>query len=311
MSKNKTTIITEDPSLAAKILKEGGIVLFPTETVYGLGADSRNLSSCLEIYKIKNRPADNPLIVHLGNPALIPDIGEVPENARILIRQCMPGPLSLVLKKIDKSVFSTGLTTIAVRVPSHPKALEMLSYFGGPVSAPSANLSGEPSITRLDDAISEFDGLVDLILKGSDPEIGLESTVVDFSISPPKLLRPGYFGWEELQKYVPDLEDYSLLKEGDIVSSPGVKYKHYSPKAKVIFTENQTPDRESAAIGISLTRGWKFALDLRNNTEYMKNLYSFFRDCDRLGISKIYCFPPAKASGKEALLNRILKAQES
>ncbi|TGL59526.1 L-threonylcarbamoyladenylate synthase [Leptospira sarikeiensis] len=310
MSKSKNTILTEDSSLAAKVLKEGGIVLFPTETVYGIGADSRNLSACLEIYKIKNRPADNPLIVHLGNPGMIQLIGEVSDSVRSLIYKYMPGPLSLVLKKIDESVFSTGLPTVAVRVPSHPKVLEMLSFFGGPVSAPSANLSGQPSITRLEDAISEFDGLVDLILKGPEPEIGLESTVMDFSVDPPKLLRPGYWGFEELKRFVPNLIGVSSLKDGETPASPGMKYRHYAPTAKVFLTETRSPESETAAIGINIPSGWKFSLSVKDNSEYMKHLYSFFRDCDRLGIKEIYCFPPANESGEEAILNRILKAQE-
>ncbi|TGL53828.1 threonylcarbamoyl-AMP synthase [Leptospira wolffii] len=314
MSKNKNTILTKDPSLAAKALEKGGIVLFPTETVYGIGADSRNFDACLEIYKIKNRPADNPLIVHLADPNDIQKIAELPKNAEILLEKYMPGPLTLVLPKKDSKVFSAGLDTIAVRVPSHSLAREMIRLSGVPVSAPSANLSGRPSITRLEDAIHEFQGKVDVILDGQEPEIGLESTVIDLSGNSPKILRPGFLGPEELKEIFPNLSYTSYYpneEEGIRPASPGMKYRHYAPDANVIFAEIGTlPKEDSAAIGIDLLEGWAFSLSVPDNLEYMKNLYSFFRDCDRMRIRTVYCFPPAEGQGKEALLNRIRKAQD-
>ncbi|EPG75303.1 tRNA threonylcarbamoyl adenosine modification protein, Sua5/YciO/YrdC/YwlC family [Leptospira fainei serovar Hurstbridge str. BUT 6] len=312
MSKSKYTAFTNDPSLAADVLRQGGIVLFPTETVYGLGADSRNLSACLAIYKIKNRPVDNPLIVHLANPEQISEIAEVTQDAYRIIQEFMPGPITIILRKKDASVYSTGLSTIAVRVPSHKLCAEMLAAFGGPVSAPSANLSGSPSITRYEDAVAEFDGLVDLILQGEEPTIGLESTVVDLSGDSPRLLRPGLYGVEELRRILPDLVsvDVSLTETRPV--SPGLKYKHYAPECEVYFVQSiPKPERNSAAIGIGInTEGWAFAVRVNDNLGYMRELYSFFRDCDKKGIRKAYCFPPANGAGQEALLNRIKKASE-
>ncbi|TGJ99193.1 threonylcarbamoyl-AMP synthase [Leptospira semungkisensis] len=315
MSKNKDTLITDDPSQAAKVLKGGGVVLFPTETVYGLGADSRNLKACLEIYKIKNRPADNPLIVHLSHSSEIPKIANMNAFAKELASSCMPGPITFVLSKLDNSVFSTGLPTVAVRVPSHSKANEMLRAFGGPVSAPSANLSGQPSITRFTDAVHEFKGKVDLILKGPEPTIGLESTVIDLSGPRPRILRPGFWSLDDLKDFLPELDEFSsedLMQEEEKPMSPGTKYRHYAPNANVILAEEETrPKSDAAAIGIGLSDGWQYSVDLKDNAEYMKSLYSFFRDCDTKGISKIYCFPPTEGRGKEALLNRIQKAADS
>ncbi|TGK04149.1 threonylcarbamoyl-AMP synthase [Leptospira langatensis] len=315
MLKNKDTLITDDPSRAASVLKKGGIVLFPTETVYGLGANSRNFQACLEIYKIKNRPADNPLIVHLSDPGEIPKIASMNAFARSLAAYCMPGPITFVLSKLDNSVFSTGLSTLAVRVPSHSTANEMLRAFGGPVSAPSANLSGQPSITRFSDAVSEFKGKVDLILKGPEPTIGLESTVIDLSGPKPRILRPGFWSFEDLKDLLPELEDFGpadTSSDEEKPMSPGTKYRHYAPDAIVFLAEEGVrPEADAAAIGIGLLPGWKYGLDLKDNAEYMRNLYSFFRDCDRQGITKIYCFPPLEGKGKEALLNRIQKAQDS
>ncbi|EQA43251.1 tRNA threonylcarbamoyl adenosine modification protein, Sua5/YciO/YrdC/YwlC family [Leptospira broomii serovar Hurstbridge str. 5399] len=298
--------------MAAKILRQGGIVLFPTETVYGLGVDSRNLSACLEIYKIKNRPADNPLIVHLANPEQIAEIADITEDGYRIIRQFMPGPITIILRKKDESVYSTGLSTIAVRVPAHKLCAEMLSDFGGPVSAPSANLSGRPSITRYEDAVEEFDGLVDLILQGDEPTIGLESTVVDLSVDPPRLLRPGLYGVEELSRVLPNLASVGDRATQAQPMSPGLKYKHYAPECEVYFVQsNPLPEQNSAAIGIGIDiDDWAFAVRVNDNFGYMRELYSFFRDCDKKGIRKAYCFPPANEAGKEALLNRIRKASE-
>lgn len=312
MSKNKKTILTTDPSLAAKTLERGGIVLFPTETVYGIGTDSRNLQACLEIYKIKGRPSDNPLIVHVSDWEQIRRIAEVPIGIEVLLQEFLPGPLTLILPKKDPLVFSAGLDTIGVRIPSHAKTREMLRIFAGPVSAPSANLSGKPSITRYEDALEEFDGKVDLILKGEEPEIGLESTVLDLSSEIPKILRPGFFELERLQTLLPKLIKEASGEGSERPLSPGMKYRHYSPNAKVILAEADfPPDLQAAAIGIQISGGWKSHFSAKDNLEYMQNLYSFFRDCDRKGIERIYCFPPEQSTGKDAILNRIRKASES
>lgn len=297
-------------SEAAEVLQRGGIVLFPTETVYGIGADSRNAEACLRIYKIKNRPTDNPLIVHLADTDSIAGIARMNPGALVLAGEFLPGPLTMILKKSDPKVYSTGLDTIGVRVPSHGAAHRMLSAFGGPVSAPSANVSGRPSITRMGDAIREFQGEVDLILKGEDPKIGLESTVVDLSTEPPRLLRPGAYEFSELSRFLPDLVLAEPLGSGEKPASPGMKYRHYAPDCRIFLaTGMETPSSDSAAIGIGIeTSGWAYAISVKNNSEYMKELYSFFRDCDAKGIRTAFCFQPLFESGRDALLNRITKA---
>ncbi|MCC5814351.1 MAG: threonylcarbamoyl-AMP synthase [Leptospira sp.] len=217
------------------------MVVFPTETVFGIGASSLNHNACREIYKVKNRPQDNPLIVHFANSKEIETYAILSNQARNLLERFAPGPLTLILKKKNDSLFSTGLGTIAVRIPSHKVARRFIEESKTPVSAPSANPSGKPSFTRNEDVVSYFDGKVDCILleKATDLEnrIGIESTVIDMSSDIPKLLRPGSIELEEIQEVLGTKVE---LPQNPGVISPGLKYRHYSPEGRLhIFQSTQ------------------------------------------------------------------------
>ena len=306
------TIVSSDVNHAALVLKQGGIVIFPTETVYGIGADSRNVTACEKIYKIKNRPADNPFIVHLDSIDSIDKIAIIPQKYKKVITHFSPGPIAYILEKKDDSIFSSGLRTIAVRVPSDVKTNSLLRIANIPVSAPSANLSGKPSITRCEDAISEFTGKVDFILTGLDSEIGIESTVLDFTGEIPILLRPGKISYSELKEFIPDIKKYETNISNPLEKplSPGIKYRHYAPDCKVTLIES-IENLEGDSIGVIGVKNYStvnFSKQINSNLEYMHYLYSFFIDCDKQKIKNAFCQFPLADEFKDVLLNRIEKA---
>lgn len=304
------TIVSPDIEKASLVLRNGGVIIFPTETVYGIGADSRNLSACQKIYSIKNRPIDNPFIVHVDSFESMGKIGIIPEEYRRSIEQLMPGPITFILKKKDETVFSSGLATIGVRIPSHTVANSILRFSNIPISAPSANLSGKPSITRLRDAINEFSGKVDFILTGDDSDIGIESTVVDLTGTTPILLRPGRISFSELGKFFPSIKNYKSISSDKPVS-PGMKYRHYAPDCEVILLGRDAPTvntDSTAFIGFTRRTDVDFCQTVNSNLEYMHHLYSFFIDCDQRKIKKAYCEFPIQDEFEEVLLNRIEKA---
>ncbi|MGN0453649.1 MAG: L-threonylcarbamoyladenylate synthase [Ruminococcus sp.] len=232
----------EDIKKAAEIIKNGGLVGMPTETVYGLGANALNPKAVLDIFKAKGRPADNPLIVHISDVSQIEKFSlaeEIPENAKILAKKFWPGPLTMIVKK-GKAVpdeVSAGLDTVAIRFPSHPVAQKLISFAGLPVAAPSANLSGSPSPTTPQHVMRDLKGKIPAIIDGGICNVGLESTVITLAENPPRLLRPGGITLEQLRDALGEvaLDDAVLhkLKEGRRAASPGMKYKHYAPKANV------------------------------------------------------------------------------
>lgn len=230
---------------AADIIKGGGIVSFPTETVYGLGANGLDGESSLKIYAAKGRPCDNPLILHISELKMLSDI--LPSDTKLpvvyekLIARFWPGPLSIIIPRGEQvPLISTGnLETVAVRFPSHPLALALIDACGFPIAAPSANLSGRPSPTRATDVLEDLSGRVPLILDGGPSINGLESTVVNaYNVQPPVILRPGGISLEDIRS-VNMLRDTivspHLNDSSDIPQAPGMKYKHYSPKAKIIL----------------------------------------------------------------------------
>jgi len=235
--------------MASDVLKESNLVAFPTETVYGLGAGAFNRKAVAKIFNAKGRKADNPLIVHIADRKDLNKLAKnIPNEARLLANAFWPGPLTLVLEKKDiiPSNVTSGLDTVAIRMPSNKIALELIRA-SGPIAAPSANLSGRPSGTSVKHVIQDFDGKINCIIDGGDSKIGLESTVVSLASSPPLLLRPGYITLEQLRKYLPEIEVHKSIKGLKIdgkVASPGMKYKHYSPKAKVILAENDKEIKE-------------------------------------------------------------------
>ena len=231
----------ESLALAAEILQKGGLVAFPTETVYGLGADATNAEAAKAIFAAKGRPADNPLIVHISNLSMLPEIvSSVPEAAQKLMNAFWPGPLTIIMPKGKKIPYAVtaGLETVAVRFPVHPDAQAMIERCGLPIAAPSANLSGKPSPTTAAHVFEDMDGRIPLILDGGPCQVGLESTVVDATHGHIILLRPGGVTREMLEEALG--EEVALgkgvmepLADGEKALSPGLKHKHYAPKAEV------------------------------------------------------------------------------
>ncbi|MCB1158459.1 MAG: threonylcarbamoyl-AMP synthase [Leptospiraceae bacterium] len=311
MTEPLETLITTDPALAGNILANAGIVIFPTETVFGIGASAYNEEACRKIYTIKNRPKDNPFILHISNLDRIKELAILKPEHQELISVFSPGPITYILPKKDEKLFSSGLPTIGLRIPSNPLAQKMLEHSNLPIAAPSANLSGKPSITRWEDAREVFKGKVNAILIGEQSEIGMESTVINLSTSPPVLLRPGGISFEELKFYLPDLKLGAEINT-ELILSPGLKYKHYSPECVVIAVPKlpQIEELNAGQIGFELNVKMGLNLKINNNQEYMKNLYSFFIDCEKKGLEKIYCELPKNDNLKETIMNRLEKASE-
>lgn len=227
----------DDIKEAAEILKEGGTVIFPTETVYGLGACFNDENALKQIFLAKGRPQDNPLIVHIYDKGQVEQIvEEVPPRGIELMERFWPGPLTLIMKKKREvsSIISGGLSTVALRMPSSEIALELLKEVDIPLAAPSANRSGRPSPTS-EEHLEEMMGRVDGILLGGDTVIGLESTVLDLTKEPPLLLRPGKVSVEELEEVLGEVEIYSGDGSGE--ASPGLRYKHYAPRTPVVILQ--------------------------------------------------------------------------
>ncbi len=229
---------------AAEILKKGGVVGIPTETVYGLAADALNGEAVAKIFRAKGRPMDNPLIVHIadfGDIERFRLVKEIPESAKKLAKAFWPGPLTMIMKRtevIPREV-SAGLDTVAVRFPAHPLAQEIIRAADTPLAAPSANLSGSPSPTTARHVLNDMDGKIDAVLDGGMSEVGVESTVITLAADVPRVLRPGGITVEQLREVLGEVEvdDAVLhqLKEGVTAASPGMKYKHYAPKANVLL----------------------------------------------------------------------------
>ena len=224
--------------IASDIIKKGGLVAFPTETVYGLGADAFNEKAVKKIFEVKGRPPDNPLIVHISKKRDIFKLTKrIPYSAKILIRKFWPGPLTLVLEKSEKipDIVTAGLNTVAIRMPNHRVALRLIDYSNTPIAAPSANKSGKPSPTLAKHVIEDFKDEIDCIIDSGETNIGLESTVIDLTEDPPILLRPGAITKEMLEKVIGRIRIETF---SDRPKSPGMKYRHYAPNAKLILIEN-------------------------------------------------------------------------
>jgi len=229
---------------AAEIIRKGGLVAFPTETVYGLGADALNSEAVRQIYVAKNRPLDNPIIVHIADKEDLYGLSdEIPENADKLM-DLWPGPLTLILKasKVVPKETTGGLDTVAVRMPNHKVALTLIRESGVPIAAPSANLSGRPSPTTAEHVRQDLEGRIDMILDAGPVKIGVESTVVDLTSKPPRILRPGGLPYEELRRILGEVELHPAVITDreirlDYAPSPGMRHRHYAPKAQLILVE--------------------------------------------------------------------------
>ncbi|MEM4663295.1 MAG: L-threonylcarbamoyladenylate synthase [Candidatus Diapherotrites archaeon] len=266
--------------IAANIIKRGGLVVFPTETVYGLGANALDRDAIKRIFETKGRPADNPIIVHIYKKRQLNEIAmEIPDLAYKLIEKFWPGPLTLILKKkeIIPPEVTGGLKTIAVRMPSHKVARALCKASGIPIAAPSANLSGKPSITTGKDAIDELAGKVECIIDAGATDIGLESTVLDLTSDIPEILRPGGITAEEIRKVFKGtvVGEIAMAKK-NVASpkSPGTKYRHYAPKAMLVLVEGDEKKAIKKAENIAIKyakNNKKVALLRLETTKLMKN----------------------------------------
>lgn len=253
---------------------------------------------------------DNPLILHVENITSLRVCALVETEGDLVFQKFSPGPITGIFPKHNQDLFTAGLKTVAVRIPSNPTAREFLEACGVPVAAPSANLSGKPSLTKLEYILEEFSGKVDCILQGEEPRIGIESTVIDFTEDPPVLLRPGFVDQKDLFSVLPNLRILNTLDEiAESPRSPGLKYRHYAPSCKVVLADSlQSAPQSVAQIGFTFFLNSIYQVRVSSNEEYMKFLYSFFVECDRRKIAEAWCEIPKEGRGREALLNRISKA---
>lgn len=322
---------------AAQALKAGKTVAFPTETVYGIGANALNGEAALKIFEAKNRPADNPLIVHITELEALDELTQtVSEEAKILMQAFWPGPMTLILPKSSTvpDEVTAGLNTVAIRMPAHPVAVRLIELAGCPVAAPSANVSGRPSPTCGRDVADDLTGRVSVIVFGDEAAIGLESTVIDVTGGEPVILRPGGVTLEMVQavlgkgRYDEKLNE--KLSAKDQPKSPGMKYTHYAPKAKVsIFSGDLTAVKVAIekAIEASLAEGKRVGvlsisefegafseavvLSLGSYGEPEKaaaGLFSALREFDRLGAEEVFAIAYPEAGIGKALMNRMIKA---
>ncbi|HLM00245.1 MAG TPA: L-threonylcarbamoyladenylate synthase [Pyrinomonadaceae bacterium] len=316
------TVLTKSPAEAARFIRRGGLAAFPTETVYGLGADVFNEQAVEKIFVAKGRPADNPLIAHVGVVEQIKLLAsEITPAALKFIEAFFPSPLTLVLPKAEKVPLAAtaNLQTIGVRMPDSRLALEFIKACASPVVAPSANLSGKPSPTTWQAVREDLNGRIDCILQGEMTEIGLESTVVDCTSHAPLILRAGAITLEALQKIVPETALYQV-KENEAAKSPGLKHRHYSPRARVILISNpaceisnsEFPISDSSAfIGLeNPDKEFDLMKVCRSIEEYAREVFNFFRECDRRGIKTIYCQAVEEKGIGLALMDRLKRSSQ-
>ena len=319
---------------AAEIIRRGGLVVFPTETVYGLGADATSATAAMSIFAAKGRPSDNPLIMHISRPEDAEKFAITCELYYKLASLYMPGPLTVILNAKDTVPKETrgGLSTVALRCPAHPVARRLIELSGVPIAAPSANLSGSPSPTSASHVIDDMMGRVDMIIDGGDSDFGLESTIIKVEDNNTiTLLRPGKITAEELS-LIADLRVADAvtdkLREGDIALSPGMKYRHYAPNAPVIlldadadealeYIKNNRP--EKCAVLCYSDDILKYSTSLENATVYefgrrddelsqAHHLFSILREADKENFDVIYAPLPSKTGIGLALYNRMIRA---
>ena len=319
---------------AGAILQQGGLVAFPTETVYGLGGDALNPSSSQKIYAAKGRPSDNPLIVHIYRFEDIYKITkEVPEEARKIADAFWPGPLTMILPKSNAVPYETtgGLDTVAIRMPSHPAAQKLIKYSGGYIAAPSANTSGKPSPTVAKYVEEDMMGRIDAIIDGGEVGIGLESTIIDLTVTPPQILRPGYITQEKLSTVLGTVDtDTTILRadSGQAPKAPGMKYRHYAPEGELTIISGdadkvskrinelavQYDEAETGIITTTENRdsynyGKVICIGSRNDElSIAHGLYGALREMDEYKIKHIYIEGFSDENLGDAIMNRLMKA---
>ena len=321
---------------AAIIINNGGVVAFPTETVYGLGANALDEVAVEKIFKAKGRPQDNPLIVHVASKNIENLVKEIPEVARKLMDKFWPGPLTIILNKRDIIPYKTSanLETIGIRMPANDIALKIIELSNTPIAAPSANISGRPSPTEVERCIEDLNGRIDYIIGGEQSKVGVESTIVDCTVNPPIVLRPGGITLEMLREVCEDIEiDKAILEKprADLMpKAPGMKYTHYSPKAKVkIIKGNKDKtiekinemvqnyiDNKKKVVILSTDELTKFfkggkVISLgseKNLEEVARNLFESLRASDDIGADYILCQAFEEKGVGLAIMNRLNKA---
>lgn len=293
---------------AAKIIKSGGLVVFPTETVYGLGANALDAQAVKKIFIAKGRPSDNPIIVHIATLEQLSELTDhISSLEQKLIDVFWPGPLTLIFQKKGNIsvVISGGLPTIAIRMPSHPFARDLIHHAGVPIAAPSANISGRPSGTTGEHAFGDLEGKVDMIIDAGASDIGLESTVVRAENGRIVVLRPGAITKEMLEKISGEV---SFAKDKSALNaSPGTKYQHYSPKARVEIFKSNAELREQLAI-LQKQNKKVGILSERNLEKASKNLYRNLRDFDKEGVDVILCESFPEEGLGAAIMDRLRRA---
>ena len=346
---DRNHIKDEELKEAAGILRSGGLVAFPTETVYGLGGNALDEDAARKIYAAKGRPSDNPLIAHVSCVEEVePLVKEIPEAGRKLMEAFWPGPLTMIFPKSDKVPYGTtgGLDTVAIRMPDDPVANRLIALAGVPVAAPSANTSGRPSPTTADHVWQDMNGRIEMIIDGGPVGIGVESTIVDVSSEVPAVLRPGAITMEMLEAVLGDVSvDPAILGplSADVrPKAPGMKYKHYAPKADLTLVEPEDVDRENgldekqlqAMIGKvrELSRGKieagcrvgvictdesrhcytdgavRSIGERKSQASVAHNLYALLREFDDLGVDYIFSESFPKDHLGQAIMNRLSKA---
>jgi len=323
---------------AAEIIKKGGLVAFPTETVYGLGADALNPKAVLALFEAKKRPLDNPPIIHVENPDDVKTLAKhVPHEAELLMKRFWPGPLTLVLERSRKvpDVTVAGLDTVAVRMPKHEVALALIRESGVPIAAPSANLAGKPSPTTAEHVLDDLNGRIDAVLDGGSTCVGVESTVLDLTVCPPMVLRPGGTTFEALREVLGEVELHPFVaaeKEMAVgeTRSPGMKHKHYAPKAKLILVEGsiaavvekireltEAYEKKDCKVGVLATdeTAAKYDADVikslgsRFNLDAVaQNLFRLLREFDAEGVDVIVAEGVPQEGLGLAVMNRLRKA---
>lgn len=329
------SISSEEPnagllSEAADILRKGGLVGIPTETVYGLAANALDSEACLKIYKAKGRPADNPLIVHVDSLNMARSLTTCfPAQAEALAEAFWPGPLTMILPKAPcvPDTVTCSMPTVALRFPSHPVARALISACGFPLAAPSANRSGTPSPTTAAHVLHDFEGMIDGIIACGQSAVGVESTVITLCTPHPLLLRPGFVTLEELRQVAPEVQvDPAVfvgVKESEQVSSPGLKYKHYAPKARVTILKGDSKayirflaahleerpvalcfEEELPSLPVpGVAYGSK-----ADPASQAKALFSALRRLDEMGALRVYAHSPREDGVGMAVYNRLLRA---
>ena len=330
---NESKVIEE----AGEVLKSGGLVAFPTETVYGLGGDALKEDAAHKIYSAKGRPSDNPLIVHIADLSALNELAyDIPDSAYKLADAFWPGPLTMIFKKKDIVPYGTtgGLDTVAIRMPSHPVAAKLIKDSGVYIAAPSANLSGRPSPTRAEHVIEDMDGRIDMIIDGGAIEIGIESTIIDMTSDVPMILRPGYVTADMIKKVLGEVcFDETVLAHTTVKGkpkAPGMKYRHYAPKAELTIFEGDNDkviERINEIAAENVSKGLKVGIlsSTENEQRYTSgevvvvgsradehevaaHLFDVLRHFDHINVDIILSEGFEENSFGQAVMNRLIKA---